>query len=125
MTAVVKTLENSPQVSLLSNSEQSITPIPTGEPEWYLSGQILDFVRSVVSGADTRHFNTKNDGVVESLRQLLQAVERSTSASDLSFPKAKDEKQSPGGSMPPLDAAVAVLRWAKGVTHYISYLLKN
>jgi hypothetical protein len=100
---------------LLSHSGDRIAAIPTGKPERYISGHILDFVRSVVSDADARHVEAKNSSVFESLRQLLQTIERSKLASDFPFPQVNEQQKS-GGSMSPLDAAVAVLRWAKVIT---------
>ncbi|KAH8678426.1 hypothetical protein BX600DRAFT_452045 [Xylariales sp. PMI_506] len=114
VTPGVKSMDNGSLLSLVSPAHQKITDIAIEEPDWYFSGHIIGFIKSVVSDADAGHITTEQSNIISSLRHLLQTVERSTSVSDLSFPKTKDVKQQLESSMPPLDAAVAVLRWAKG-----------
>ena len=85
-----------------------------GETLWNHSAHIVDFVKAVVEDRALRNDGPEATEMVSSLRNLVQALEGLAAVRCPAFPDlglAKDPANSP---MPPLEAVVAVLRWAKG-----------
>lgn len=91
--------------------------LPLAEPEWDYSGHIVHFLKAVVNDSEAALSGTDQTALISSLKNLLNAVESHKSALSVSLPKIKVGEQL-SSSMPPLDAAVAVLRWAKGQLSY-------
>ena len=89
-------------------------PAPGGELLWDHSAHIIDFVKAVLEDRGTRDIGLEAGEVLSSLRKLVQALEDPAAARGLSFPKAKLAKHQASPPMPPLEAVVTVLRWAKG-----------
>lgn len=83
------------------------------EPEWDYSGHIVDFIRAVVHGRNKRLQELEHNSVVSSLRTLLHTLEGNRSYALSSIPKINAARHQGDSLMPPLDAAVSVLRWAK------------
>lgn len=100
--------------------EHQPLPASGGEPLWDQLAHIIDFVTAVVEDRGSRDISPEASEVLSSLRNLVQTLERPAAMRDLSFPEAKVAKYQADPSMPPLEAVVAVLRWAKG-----SFLTKN
>lgn len=83
--------------------------------KWDHSAQVSDFVRIVAEDrASKEDPRTEESDVLASLRRLARALEDSDAARDLSFPETRGAKLKDYLPMPPADAAVIVLRWAKG-----------
>ncbi len=119
---------NFPQAGLVKHlAEPQPVTAPGGEPpSWDHSIQIVEFVRSVVEDRGSSYVGSAPSEVISSLKSLLQALETPTAARHLSISGAKVAKHHTSPTMPPVEAVVAVLRWAKGLlisTKYISYLL--
>ncbi|KAI8953772.1 fungal-specific transcription factor domain-containing protein [Xylaria longipes] len=85
------------------------------EPQkWDHSAQVTDFVKTVVEDRASREDSgTEEDDILASLRRLARALDDSNAARDLSFPEIRSSKSQEHVSMPPIEAAVLVLRWAK------------
>jgi hypothetical protein len=84
------------------------------EPEWDYSGHIVHYIKAVVNDRNTELSGVEQNTVVSSLKNLLHAVEGSRPGPHLSIPKINVAKHQVDSLMPPLDAAVVILRWAKG-----------
>lgn len=95
------------------SEDKSIYP-SVAELEWDYSGHIIDFIRAVVNDRDAELSSIEQNAIISSLKNLLNIVEGSTPGPRLSIPRINASKHQAEPSMPPLDAAVAVLRWAKG-----------
>ena len=102
---------------------QSI-PAPGGGPIWDHSAHIIDFVKAVLKDRGSRDVGPEASEVLSSLRKLVQALEDPAAARGLSFPKAKLTKHQANPPMPPLEAVLMVLRWAKGSLLPITACLK-
>ena len=104
------------------NQAESVKPLTEhqpisasgGEPLWDHSAHIIDFVIAVVEDIGSRDIGPEASEVLSSLRNLVQTLEGRAAARDLSFPGAKVVEYQADPPMPPLEAVVAVLRWAKG-----------
>ncbi|KAF2181556.1 hypothetical protein K469DRAFT_671308 [Zopfia rhizophila CBS 207.26] len=77
------------------------------ESQWDHSGHIIDFVKAVVNDRDSRYVEPEAGEVLLSLRNLVKALEDPTPIRNSYLPKAADS------TMPPLEAVLAVLRWAR------------
>ncbi|KAL9071886.1 MAG: hypothetical protein Q9157_005312 [Trypethelium eluteriae] len=86
-----------------------------GEPLWDHSAQIVDFVKAVSEDRSSRDVRPESSEVLSSLRKLVQALEDPITArgSGSSVHRTKPATQQVNPPMPPLEAVVAVLRWAK------------
>ncbi|KAI1105790.1 hypothetical protein F4804DRAFT_340971 [Jackrogersella minutella] len=89
-----------------------------GDFLWDHSVHIIDFVKAVVEDRGLREDGTEASGVVSSLRKLVQTLENPTAIQESSLLEAKVMKRQAGPHMPPLEAVVAVLRWAKDHAGY-------
>ncbi|KAE8451664.1 hypothetical protein EG329_003121 [Mollisiaceae sp. DMI_Dod_QoI] len=89
------------------------------EPQWNYSTHIIDLVKAVVEGSDARYNSPKGHETISSLRRLLQTLECSTPPPRLNFPTVDLGKHYANSSLPPLEAAVAVLRWVKSHEDHI------
>lgn len=87
---------------------------PDGEPTWDHSAQIIDFVRAVVEDRDSRIVGPEASEVLSSLRKLVPALEDPAAQGSLYFSTLKPAKHPINPPMPPLDAILTLLRWAKG-----------
>ena len=104
------------------NQVESVKPLiesrsisaPSGEPLWDHSAHITDFVKTVLEDRGSRDVGTEASEVLSSLRKLVQALEDPAAARGLSSPGARLAKHQANPPMPPLEAVVTVLRWAKG-----------
>ncbi|KAH8167774.1 hypothetical protein CIB48_g445 [Xylaria polymorpha] len=82
--------------------------------KWDHSAQVTDFVKTVVEDrASKEDPGTEENDILASLRRLSRALDDSNAARDLSFPEIRVFKSQDHLSMPPNEAAVLVLRWAK------------
>ncbi|KAI0456635.1 fungal-specific transcription factor domain-containing protein [Xylaria acuta] len=82
--------------------------------KWDHSAQVTDFVRTVVEDRASREDPGREENeVLASLRRLASVLDDSNAARDLSFPEIRGPKSQDQVSMPPAEAAVLVLRWAK------------
>lgn len=107
--------------------------------KWDHSAQVNDFVRIVTEDRASRENHdvagagAAESDVLGSLRRLARALDECNVARDLSFPEVKEarlqQQQHDSSSMPPTEAVVLVLRWAKGsvsLAHFLSiYLLAS
>lgn len=95
---------------MLSNGESSAAA------EWDHSVQINEFVRIVAEDRASRDDTAalEENDVIASLKRLARVLESSDVTRDLSFPETKGIPPGAGLSMPPVEAAVIILRWAKG-----------
>ncbi|RDW74799.1 hypothetical protein BP6252_05941 [Coleophoma cylindrospora] len=85
----------------------------SGEPVWDHSAHIIDFIKAVLKDRGSRVFETGAIEVLPSLEKLVQALEDPFAAQDVSLRNTAVAKPRAKPSMPPLDAVVTVLRWAK------------
>ncbi|KAI1177614.1 fungal-specific transcription factor domain-containing protein [Nemania sp. FL0916] len=109
--------------ALLSTPNHTISPsltlveaasTPPEPAKWDHSAQVNDFIKCVAEDrASIGHVEIDESGVLTSLRRLATALEDSNVVRDLSFPEARDVATQDRLSMPPIEAAVVVLRWAK------------
>jgi hypothetical protein len=81
---------------------------------WDHSAHIIDFVKAVVEGRGSEDVGSEARTVVSSLKNLVQALESPAAASGSLSSEAKATKHHAGPLMPPVEAAIAVLRWTKG-----------
>ncbi|KAF2238759.1 hypothetical protein EV356DRAFT_563475 [Viridothelium virens] len=96
---------------------QSISALG-GEPLWDHSAQIVDFVKAVSEDRSSRDVRPESSEVLSSLRKLVQALEDPIPARGSSVHRAKPTTQQDNPPMPPLEAVVAALRWAKDHTTF-------
>ena len=85
-----------------------------GEPLWGHSAHITDFVRAVAEDRGPRDIGLEASEVLSSLRNLAQTLDGPAAVRDLSSSETKSKNYHADPPMPPLEAVVAVLRWAKG-----------
>ncbi|KAI1127902.1 fungal-specific transcription factor domain-containing protein [Nemania abortiva] len=98
----------------LALSELPISVSQLEPVKWDHSAQINEFVRTVAEDRASREEpGTEESEVLSSLRRLAKALEDSNVVRDLSFPETRGAKLQDHVSMPPAEAAVLVLRWAK------------
>lgn len=95
-------------------TENQPISVPCGEPLWDHSAHIIDFVKTVVEERDSKLVKNEENQIFSSLKSLLQTLENPTSTLHQSLSGVKAAKCTSNLPMPPLEAAVAVLRWAKG-----------
>ncbi|KAL9083684.1 MAG: hypothetical protein Q9165_008412 [Trypethelium subeluteriae] len=91
---------------------QSI-PVLGGEPLWDHPAQIVDFVKAVSEDRSSRDVRPEAIEVLSSLKKLVQALEDPPTARHPSVHRAKRVIHQDNPPMPPLEAVVTVLRWAK------------
>jgi len=101
------------------NSEGPVSGIRSictsnGETLWNHSAHIIDFVKTVVEEKALRDSDPEAGAVLSSLRNLMKTLEARDDVQVSSLPGVETMKARPDHSMPPLDAVVAVLRWARG-----------
>ncbi|KAI0183892.1 hypothetical protein EV127DRAFT_445642 [Xylaria flabelliformis] len=97
----------------LAPKESSVSA-STEPVKWDHSAQVTDFVRTVVEDrASRKYLGTEESDILASLRRLSRTLNDTNVARDLSFPEIRDLKSHENVSMPPVEAAVLVLRWAK------------
>jgi hypothetical protein len=87
---------------------------PGGEHQWDHPIDIIDFVKSVVGDRGSRNVGPEADELLSSLRNLVHILERPAAVRNVPFLQSGVVKPQAGPSMPPLEAVVEVLRWAKG-----------
>ena len=85
-----------------------------GEPLWEHSTHVIDFVKAVVEDRDSLNVGQEAIEVLSSLRNLVQTLEHPRLIEELSSRDARAAKFPADPPMPPLEAVVDVLRWAKG-----------
>ena len=88
-------------------------PISTtgGERLWDHSVHIVSFVKAIVEDRSARPVAPEDDQILSSLEELARTLESPPDTRNLSFQTGNVAGVQ---AMPPLEAAVAVLRWAKG-----------
>ncbi|KAI0149689.1 hypothetical protein F4776DRAFT_174560 [Hypoxylon sp. NC0597] len=91
---------------------------PVCESLWDHPVQIIDFVKAVVEDRGPRDAGPEESEVLSSLKSFVQTLEDPTAVRGLSSPFPEVVKYRTGPSMPPLEAVVAVLRWAKDHARY-------
>ncbi|KAI0101628.1 fungal-specific transcription factor domain-containing protein [Nemania sp. FL0031] len=98
---------------------QPISELPTStsqqEPvKWDHSAQVNEFVKTVAEDRASREDQgVEESDVLASLRRLARTLEDSNVLRDLSFPETRGIKLQDNVSMPPTEAAVRALRWAR------------
>lgn len=85
----------------------------SGEPLWDHSAHIVDFVKSVLDDRRSKIAVHEADEVFSSLQKLVHALEDPSGARAASNTRSKPVQRWGSPCMPPLEAVVAVLRWAK------------
>jgi hypothetical protein len=75
---------------------------------WDHAGNITEFVRAVVSDRAYTCVDNESSDVLSSLKSLVQALEDPKSARNNCMPEPSEL------TMPPLEAILEILRWAKG-----------
>lgn len=95
------------------NKYESTTP-HSDEALWDHPAHIIDFVKAVVEDIDSKDAGTEADEVITSLRKIVRALEHSAMGSETPHAEPEIVKDKSKILMPPLEAAVAVLRWARG-----------
>ncbi|KIX01886.1 uncharacterized protein Z518_07825 [Rhinocladiella mackenziei CBS 650.93] len=81
---------------------------------WDHSPHIIDFLKAALESEGSRDAQPQADNLFSSLRSLVQTLEGPAAVRNLPSPQSKVTRYPAGSSMPPLEAVVAVLRWAKG-----------
>jgi hypothetical protein len=95
--------------------ERKSRSAPSGEALWDHSVQTIDFIKAVVEDRGLRAVGSEGTEVVSALRQLVQDLEKPAAVRGLSFPRVELSKYQANPPMPPIEAVVEVLRWAKGL----------
>lgn len=104
---------------LIKHQPTTIHPC-RGEPVWDHPPHIIDFVKAVVKDINSRDVRPEANEVLSSLRNIVQTLEGPPVTAQLPLPKARvGEYHEVSPRMPPLEAVVDVLRWAKGTYYYI------
>jgi hypothetical protein len=85
-----------------------------GEILWNHSTYIIDFIKTVVEEKALCDSGPETGAVVSSLQSLVKSLEADDDVQVSSLLGIETLKARPDRSMPPLDAVVAVLRWARG-----------
>ncbi|KAK4043108.1 hypothetical protein C8A01DRAFT_32747 [Parachaetomium inaequale] len=85
---------------------------PGTEPRWDHSSHIIDFVKTVIQNRGTREVGAGEAEVLSSLRGLVKTLD--SPAAGYKATRCREDNY----SMSPLEAAVAVLRWAKAHKGY-------
>jgi hypothetical protein len=111
-------------ISIESPIQRWHTSTQGGEPLWDHSAQIVDFVKAVLDDRDSRDVGKGESDVLSSLRKLAQALQEPVVPSHLFFSKARFVEAEANPSMPPLEAVVALLRWAKGLSQIKMHVLR-
>ncbi|KAI0173200.1 hypothetical protein GGR52DRAFT_579960 [Hypoxylon sp. FL1284] len=94
--------------------ENQSSSLPVGEPLWDHSAHIIDFVKAVVQDRDPSDVGIEENEILSSLKGLIRKLENPTPNLSSSLPEANIPKLKPiSSSMPPMEAVVTVLRWAK------------
>ncbi|KAI9704645.1 MAG: hypothetical protein M1820_005393 [Bogoriella megaspora] len=94
---------------------------PVGESLWDHSVHIIGFIKAVLEDRGSKYARPEASKILSSLKKLLQALEDPALVRGLSNPQVKLVKHQAKPSMPPLEAVVNVLRWAKGFQDYRKY----
>ncbi|KAF2877676.1 hypothetical protein BDV95DRAFT_535423 [Massariosphaeria phaeospora] len=82
------------------------------------SAHIIDFVRAVIDDKSLRDSRSGVDETFRSLEKLVQTLEDPANTRNSSYPDRKVGNYRNRPPMPPLEAVVTVLRWAKEHQHY-------
>ncbi|KAI1733607.1 fungal-specific transcription factor domain-containing protein [Xylaria scruposa] len=94
--------------------KESAVSASTEPTNWDHSAQVTDFVKTVVEDRASREYlATEESDILASLKRLSKTLNDANVARDLLFPEIRDLKSQENASMPPVEAAVLVLRWAK------------
>lgn len=124
-----------PQATSNSRDKPLSVNITTAAPatiaQWDHSSHVIDFVRALVedrSGMnhDGQGPESESSQVISSLRNLLDALENPSIARNSHPDASAAANQQVGTSMPPLESAVGILRWARSmlpVTQLLGFLL--
>lgn len=109
------------ETDLVVRSDQSEVSIGHRQPDperseavWDHPAHIIDFVKSVVEDVDSKNLQPEANKVFTSLENVLQILEGQAIAPVMPIQRVALSDHSSSSSMPPLDAVVVVLRWAKG-----------
>jgi hypothetical protein len=90
----------------------STGPIAKTQPLlWDHSAHMIKFIKTVVEDKNSQHVEPQAAEPLLSLRKLVQLLEDPTASPCSGF---KFMKSQSNPLMPPLEAVVTVLRWAKG-----------
>ncbi|KAI0428421.1 fungal-specific transcription factor domain-containing protein [Xylaria sp. FL1042] len=111
-----QTLLHVPKSSITDASTFSESIVnPSGEPlKWDHPAQVNDFVKTVAQDRASReHLGAEESNILTSLKGLARALEEPNVIHDSSLPEARDAKSQDHRSMPPIEASVLALRWAK------------
>jgi len=88
---------------------------PSGEAPWDHSVQTVDFIKAILEDRRLRAVWSEGTEVASALRQLVQDLEKPAAVQGLSLPRVELLKYQANPPMPPIEAVVEVLRWAKGL----------
>lgn len=90
----------------------SARPIAKSQPPlWDYSAHIIKFIKTIVEDTNSQHVESHATEPLSLLSKLVQILEDPTASPCSGF---KFMRSQPNPSMPPLEAVVTVLRWAKG-----------
>jgi hypothetical protein len=90
-----------------------ITPF-SSKRLWNYSAHIIEFVGSIVKDKDSNHGGSAEQELVSSLKTILESLESQDQPDEAMLLDAIHDEDPASPTMPPLDAVVAVLRWANG-----------
>ncbi|KAI4863796.1 hypothetical protein F4820DRAFT_359771 [Hypoxylon rubiginosum] len=108
-----------PASSLQPPAEDQLYSLSEDESLWDHSAHIIEFLKAVVQDRGSSDVGPEESEVLLSLRSLIRALDMPTlnSSSSISVANLSNHNHT-GSSMPPLEAVVAVLRWAKDHEDY-------
>ncbi|KAI7978784.1 hypothetical protein EIK77_006641, partial [Talaromyces pinophilus] len=93
--------------------ERKSRSAPSGEAPWDHSVQTIDFIKAILEDRRLRAVWSEGTEVVSALRQLVQDLEKPAAVQGLSFPRVELLRYQANPPMPPTEAVVEVLKWAK------------
>jgi len=109
------TASSIPIVSEENPLGEVLRPVTSVDPRpWDYPAHILDFIKHVAEDSGLSGAGSEAFEVVSSLKGLIRSLEHTNSARDLSFPEVGSRDEQSRSVMPPFEAAVDVLRWARG-----------
>ncbi|KAF2117979.1 hypothetical protein BDV96DRAFT_406881 [Lophiotrema nucula] len=110
-----KRVQTKPSLITQTNIHESPNPLAeyksisasNGLPVWDYSSHLIDFVKAVLDERTSNDVAPETNGILLSLTKLVHALENPSVA------RSSPVRAASTPSMPPLDAVVEVLRWAK------------
>ncbi|KAF2652653.1 hypothetical protein K491DRAFT_695375 [Lophiostoma macrostomum CBS 122681] len=99
----------------LITQPETVTGLSASSDEiaWGNSTHVTDFIGAVVREGATRAVDLETNQVLSSLQLLLQRLGSPLTSSEVGFAREAETRSHDNTTMPPQDAVVAVLKWAK------------